>query len=149
MLDIINNIDPINYIIQDVLNQVNGRTLSARNNFFQGEGYALDVVQKRKNNFVLRFRAANLQNICSVSLDKKGIVIRYSPEFFLQMENAESGVLESNIVKVPFSIEELSQAFVDSRTMFDIGIDFNHEVMVQTIQLCRRVHNEFVSSIIV
>lgn len=149
MLDIINNIDPINYIIQDVLNQVNGRTLSARNNFFKAEGYALDVVQKRKNNFVLRFRAANLQNICSISLDKKGIVIRYSPEFFLQMENVTSGVLESNIVKVPFSIEELSQAFVDSRTMFDIGIDFDHDVMVQTIQICRRVHNEFVSSIIV
>lgn len=149
MLDIINNIDPINYIIQDVLNQVNGRTLSARNNFFKAEDYALDVVQKRKNNFVLRFRAANLQNICTISLDKKGIVIRYSPEFFLQMENASTGVLESNIVKVPFSIEELSEAFVQSRTMFDIGIDFNHDVMVQTIQICRRVHNEFVSSIIV
>ena len=149
MLDIINNIDPINYIIQDVLNQVNGRTLSARNNFFKAEDYALDVVQKRKNNFVLRFRAANLQNICTISLDKKGIVIRYSPEFFLQMENASTGVLESNIVKVPFSIEELSEAFVQSRTMFDIGIDFNHDVMVQTIQICRRVHNEFVSSIVV
>lgn len=145
MLDIINNIDPINYIIQEVLNKVNGSTLSVRNNFVTGDGYSLDVVQKRKNNIVLRFRASGLQNICSITLDRRGMVLRYNSEFFLEMAN--SGVLESNVVTVPFTIENLSEAFVDSRTMFDIGIDFNYDVMKETIQQCRRVHHEFISSL--
>lgn len=147
MLDIINNIDPINYIIQDVLNHISGGSLSPKNNFFKGDGYFLDVEQKRKYTYVLRFRAANLQNICSISLDKTGIVIRYNSQFFLQMANTSNGIIESNVVKAPFSLENLKAAFIESRTIFDVGIDFDYDVMIKTIEQCRRVHNEFINSI--
>lgn len=147
MLDIISNIDPINFIIQEALEHVNGATLHPRNNFFEGDGYAIDVIQKRKNCIVLRFRADNLQNICTISIDKKSILLRYSPEFFLSMENIKDGKFNSNVVPESFTLDELQNAFVKSRTPFDIGIDFEYDVMVQTLQKCRRVHYEFINSV--
>lgn len=147
MLDIMSNIDPINFIIQEALDHVNGAALAPKNNFFQGEGYAIDVVQKRKNSIVLRFRAANLQNICTISIDKKSILVRYAPEFFLHMGNINDGIFSSNVVDEPFTLDELKNAFIKSRTSFDIGVDFEYDVMIETLQKCRRVHYEFIRAV--
>ena len=144
MLNIIENIDPINYIIQDVLSKINGLELYARNNFYIGDGYSLDVQEVRKNVYKLKVRTKNLQDLCNISIDKKNMVIRYSPEFFFIHDGAE---LSTNLFEGKFTLEELPEAFSDNGKVFGLPVEFDYKTMQETIQVCRRVHDEFLRKI--
>lgn len=140
MLNIIENIDPINYIIQDVLSKINGLDLAPRNNFYIGDGYSLDVQEVRKNSYKLKVRTQNLQDLCNIGIDKKNMIIRYSPEFFFIHDGKE---LSTNLFDGTFCIEDLPQVFDNNGAVFGLPVDFDYDTMQQTIQMCRRVHEEF------
>ncbi|AQW88577.1 hypothetical protein pEaSNUABM50_00050 [Erwinia phage pEa_SNUABM_50] len=144
MLNIIENIDPINYIIQDVLNNINGLELTPRNNFYIGEGYSLDIQEVRKNSYKLKVRTNNLQDLCNIAFDKKNLIIRYSPEFFFVQEGA---ALSTNLFEGLFSLEELPNAFRNNSTVFGLGVEFDHATMMETIELCRRIRDDFLRKI--
>ena len=144
MLNIIDNIDPINYIIQDVLSNINGLELAPRNNFYIGEGYSLDVVEVRKNVFKLKVRTQNLQDLCNIAIDKKNLIIRYSPEFFF-VQNGP--FLNTNLFDDRFALEELPVVFEKNNTIFGLPVEFDYGTMQQTIEMCRRVHEEFLRKI--
>lgn len=140
MLNIIENIDPINFIIQDVLSNINGLELSPKNNFYIGEGYSLDVQEVRKNVYKLKVRTQNLQDLCNIGIDKKNLVIRYSPEFFFVQAGTE---LSTNLFEGSFSLEELPTAFENNGEVFGLPVQFDYDTMQETITMCRRVHEEF------
>lgn len=144
MLNIIDNIDPINYIVQDVLRNINGLDLVARNNFYKGDGYSLDVMEVRKNSYKLKVRTENLQDLCNIAMDKKNLVIRYSPEFFL-VQNGP--FLNTNLFYDQFALEELPHVFEANNVMFGLPVEFDYATMQQTIEMCRRVHEEFLRKI--
>ncbi|UYE98474.1 hypothetical protein XbC2_45 [Xanthomonas phage XbC2] len=140
MLNIIENIDPINFIIQDVLSNINGLELAPKNNFYIGEGYSLDVQEVRKNVYKLKVRTQNLQDLCNIGIDKKNLVIRYSPEFFFVQAGTE---LSTNLFEGSFSLEELPTAFENNGQVFGLPVQFDYDTMQETITMCRRVHEEF------
>ncbi len=140
MLNIIENIDPINFIIQDVLSNINGLELAPKNNFYIGEGYSLDVQEVRKNVYKLKVRTQNLQDLCNIGIDKKKLVIRYSPEFFFVQAGTE---LSTNLFEGSFSLEELPTAFENNGQVFGLPVQFDYDTMQETITMCRRVHEEF------
>lgn len=140
MLNIIENIDPINFIIQDVLSNINGLELAPKNNFYIGEGYSLDVQEVRKNVYKLKVRTQNLQDLCNIGIDKKNLVIRYSPEFFFVQAGTE---LSTNLFEGSFSLEELPTAFENNGQVFGLPVQFDYDTMQETITMCRRVHQEF------
>jgi len=140
MLNIIENIDPINFIIQDVLSNINGLELAPKNNFYIGEGYSLDVQEVRKNVYKLKVRTQNLQDLCNIGIDKKKLVIRYSPEFFFVQAGTE---LSTNLFEGSFSLEELPTAFTNNGSVFGLPVQFDYDTMQETITMCRRVHEEF------
>ena len=144
MLNIIDNIDPINYIIQDVLSNISGRDLVARNNYYIGEGYSLDVQEVRKNVYKLKVRTQNLQDLCNIAIDKKNLVIRYSPDFFFVQAGTN---LSTNLFEGTFSLEELPEAFKNNGEVFGLPVEFDFETMQSTIEMCRRVHDEFLRKI--
>lgn len=144
MLNIIDNIDPINYIIQDVLSNINGLELAPRNNFYIGEGYSLDVQEVRKNSYKLKVRTQNLQDLCNIGIDKTNLVIRYSPEFFF-IQNGP--FLNTNLFEDRFALEELASVFEMNNVMFGLPVEFDYDTMTQTIEMCRRVHAEFLRKI--
>lgn len=144
MLNIIENIDPINYIIQDILSKINGLELCARNNFYIGDGYSLDVQEVRKNVYKLKVRTKNLQDLCNIAIDKKNLVIRYSPEFFFINDGTE---LSTNLFDGKFTLEELPEAFSDNGKVFGLPVEFDFKTMQETIEMCRRVHSEFLRKI--
>lgn len=144
MLNIIENIDPINYIIQDVLNNIDGLELTARNNFYIGEGYSLDVQEVRKNSYKLKVRTSNLQDLCNIAFDKKKLIIRYSPEFFFVQDGTS---LSTNLFEGRFSLDELPSAFSDNSTVFGLGVEFDHVIMMETIGMCSRIREDFLQKI--
>ncbi|SOK58314.1 hypothetical protein [Yersinia phage fHe-Yen9-04] len=144
MLNIIENIDPINYIVQDVLNNIDGLELTPRNNFYIGDGYSLDVQEVRKNSYKLKVRTNNLQDLCNIAFDKKNLIIRYSPEFFFIQEGTE---LSTNLFDEMFRLEELPNAFRNNSTVFGLSVEFDHTTMMQTIELCRRIRDDFLRRI--
>ncbi len=144
MLDVINNIDPINYIIQDVLKNITGMTLVPRNNFYTGDGYALDVQEVRKNSYKLKIRTPNLQVLCNIGITKKEMVIRYSPDFFFVQKGQN---LNTNLFEDTFTVNELQEAFEKNSTAFGLPVRFEYSTMQETIEACRRVHDEFLRSI--
>ena len=144
MLNIIDNIDPINYIVQDVLSNINGLELTPRNNFYIGEGYSLDVQEVRKNSYKLKVRTQNLQDLCNIAIDKKNLVIRYSPEFFFVQDGDK---LSTNLFEGSFGIEELAEAFSTNSAVFGLPVEFDFSTMQETIQMCRRIHEEFLRKI--
>ncbi len=144
MLNIMDNIDPINYIIQDVLSKINGLDLEPRNNFYIGEGYSLDVQESRKNSYKLKVRTQNLQDLCNIMIDKKNLIIRYSPEFYLMQDGS---TFSTNLFDETFELEELPTAFSSNGSVFGLGVEFDYSTMIETIQMCRRIHSEFLSRI--
>jgi len=144
MLSIIDNIDPINYIIQDVLSNINGLDLAPRNNYYIGDGYSLDVQEVRKNVFKLKVRTQNLQDLCNIAIDKKNLVIRYSPEFFFVQAGSE---LSTNLFEGTFTLEELPEVFDNNGSVFGLPVEFDYSTMQSTIEMCRRVHSEFLRKI--
>lgn len=144
MIDIMDNIDPINYIITDVLSKINGLELVPRNNYIVGDGYSLDVMEIRKNSYRLKFRTHLLQDLCNINIDKKALIIRYSPKFFLLQTGNE---LSTNLFDDKFIIDELQSTFIQNDTVFGLGVEFDYTQMVETIKVCTRVHNEFLQKI--
>lgn len=144
MLNIIENIDPINFIIQDVLSNINGLELFPRNNFYIGDGYSLDVQEVRKNVYKLKVRTETLQDLCNIGIDKKNLIIRYSPEFFFVQAGT---TLSTNLFEGSFSLEDLPSAFENNGEVFGLPVQFDYDTMQETITMCRRVHDEFLRKI--
>lgn len=144
MLNIIENIDPINFIIQDVLSNINGLELFPRNNFYIGDGYSLDVQEVRKNVYKLKIRTQTLQDLCNIAIDKKNLIIRYSPEFFFVQAGTS---LSTNLFEGSFSLEDLPSAFENNGEVFGLPVQFDYDTMQETITMCRRVHDEFLRKI--
>lgn len=144
MLNIIENIDPINFIIQDVLRNINGVELAPKNNFYIGDGYSLDVQEVRKNVFKLKVRTQNLQDLCNIGIDKKNIIIRYSPDFFFVQDGSS---LSTNLFEGKFSLEDLPNVFENNGEVFGLPVQFDYDTMQDTIAMCRRVHDEFLRKI--
>ena len=144
MLNVIENIDPINYIIQDVLSNISGLELAPRNNFYIGEGYALDILESRKNVMKLTVRTETLQNLCNIGIDKKYLIIRYSPEFFFVNSGNE---LTTNLFEGAFVLEDLPSAFESNGEVFGLPVSFDYSTMQETIIMCRRIHDEFLRKI--
>lgn len=147
MLNILGNIDPVNYIIQDVLQNIMTKELMPKNNFFvrssndstqstsQSEStYALDIMQLKKNTLRLRIRTGNLQDLCNIQINKNTTIIRYCPEFYIIDQNE---ILSSNLFSDKFSTEELESTFernlnesAISATSTDSEFVFNERVNV-------------------
>lgn len=144
MIDIMDNIDPINYIITDVLSKINGLELVPRNNYIVLDGYSLDVMEIRKNSYRLKLRTHLLQDLCNINIDKKTLVIRYSPKFFLLKTGDE---FSTNLFDDTFVLDELQNTFIQNDTVFGLGVEFDYTQMVETIKVCTRVHHEFLQKI--
>lgn len=145
MINIIENIDPINYIMQDVLTRINGATLEPRNNFYTAEGYSLDVVQTRKNNLRLKVRTSTLQDLCNIQMDKKCFILRFSPELFFLTD--KDGMYTSSLFDDCFSLSEFEEVLKRNDSAFGYGIEFDVQNMVQTLELCEKLHKEFIQKI--
>lgn len=149
MLDVLKNIDTVNYIIQDCLDILCNEDLSVRNNVYSAEGFGVDIIKSRGTGLSLRIRTDNLQTLCNVMMDKNTITLRYSHKFMIQY-NTKTNLVKTTQFEDAFELSEMESTFFVQDTIgFGLAVqaDFCFDTMIETIQKSRRLHNAFLSFI--
>ncbi|WEM33124.1 hypothetical protein EJP02_063 [Escherichia phage EJP2] len=149
MLDVLGNIDVVNDIVQEGIQGVLGRSISVRSGLYQGDGYAVDSTSKGSASMTFRVRTQNLQTLCTISLSRKDIIIRYNHKFWFKV-NLKDGLVSTSLFDEPFMLQEIKTAF-EIQSNIGLGlplkVEFDCDKLIQTILLCGSLHGSFISYI--
>lgn len=150
MLDVLSNIDTVNYIINDGLVNAFKKPLEYRTGFYVGEGFGIDTIKgKGSNSMTFRVRTTHLQTLCTIYMEKDNILIRYGPKFMFKV-NMKNGMVSTNLFEEPFELSEMEGTFFVQDTIgfgLPLTVQFDFGTMIETINLCRGVHAAFISFI--
>lgn len=147
MLDILGNIDTVNYFIQDAIIKCSQRPLQVRSNLIQGDGYFVDLNENRKNIFNLMISAMNRNNIARIIIDKNSITVRYNSKFMITYKG-KTNQFSTNLFEDPFDASEVGSTFFAQSTVFKFeDVNFNAEVMQETLEKVRGLYYGFVQFI--
>lgn len=145
-VDVIDNLDTINYIVQDCLTMSAGKEFTPRNGFVQGDGYAMDVRNAgTKNHINLHIRTEYLQDLCRIMISPKKLVVRYSTEF-LMVYNPKTELYQTNLFDEPFTLEEMEGVFFTQNCVggWGLQVNFNCDIMIKTLSMCRGIYDSFI-----
>lgn len=146
MLDILGNIDTVNYFVQDALVGITSKPLQVRNNFHQGDGYIVDITEPRKNVFNINIATTGRNNIARIIIDKNEIVLRYNAKFMMFFKS-KTDMFSTNLFDEPFKLEDIEAVFFTQSTCFKFrDVEFSPDVMTETLQMLRIIYygfNEF------
>lgn len=144
MLDVKNNIDTVNYIIQDSISGILTKKIEIKNNLYIGDGFGVDLSKLKKNKMHLRIRNKTNSNICRIYITDKDLHVRYSNNFLFRYI-PKDGKFECSLIDEPFDLDDLSSVFFTESTMisFDREIIFDYNVMIDTLEMCRGLYEKF------
>lgn len=138
--EFMDTINPRNYIIQEVLNTVNGFEIKPMNNYRKFEGFYLDIEEIKKNKYRFRIRGEFLKDIVNITFDNTGFVIKYSTKFFITTNKVTVGkdvIYKSNLVDKPFVKSDLSTL---------IGTEIQYDIDCAGLELaltfCEKIYHE-------
>lgn len=148
MISVLDNIDTVNYIIQNCVTEGRKKPLRDMNDFVIGDGYAMDVSESKGKVWTLLVRTSTLQNLCKISFTPTQMLVRYGPKFMF-LYNKKTNLFTTNLFDEAFTLDELEGAFFTQNLVIDWGlqVDFNFDIMSETLTQCWRLYNDFLVSI--
>lgn len=147
MLDILGNINTVNFFVQDAINNCSQRPLQVRSNLFQGDGYFVDVSEIRKNIFNVTISAMNRNTIARLIIDKNSITIRYNSKFMITYKS-KINQFSTNLFEETFNSNEVGDTFFAQSTVFKFeDVSFDSEIMQETLEKIRGLYYGFVQFI--
>lgn len=147
MLDILGNIDTVNYFIQDSINNLIQKPLEVKMNLYQGDGYVVHMKETKKNNVQFHINNQYCQQLCRIMIDKDGFILRYNPKFMF-LYSAKTGLYKTNFFEETFLLQDMEATFFTQNTMFKFSTDvnFDHGIMIETLEKCHILYSEFIKS---
>lgn len=148
MISVLDNIDTVNYIIQNCITEGRTKTLREMNAFVVGDGYAMDVLTSKGNTTQLIIRTSTLQSLCRITFTPTQMLIRYGPKFMF-LYNTKTKLFTTNLFDDAFSLDEIEGAFFTQNLVVDWGlqVQFNFDIMSETLTQCWSLYNDFLVSI--
>ena len=148
MISVLDNLDTVNFIIQNCITECMNKPLKMRNSFVVGDGYALDVTEVKSKQMKLLVRTSNLQTLCTITFTDKQMLVRYGPKFMF-LYNKKTNLFTTNLFDEAFAVEEIEGAFFTQNLVLDWGlqVQFDSAIMVETLTQCWRLYNDFLVSI--
>lgn len=130
-----NNIDPLNYILLDVLNTVNPHNMKLQNNAAKFEGYYLDIERTKRNVYRFKIRTEFLQTLCTLIVNKSSYALKYSTDFVWEYKN---GKFKTNLSSDPILADDLPEYLNKLSTK----MDFDVELFISVLIKCTEIHSE-------
>lgn len=148
MLDIIGNIDTVNYFIQDAIVNTVKHPLAVRTNLYQGDGYVVDFNESTKKNCVLYIRSTYRQQLARIMMSKESMILRYN-EKFMFIYNTKTGLFSTNFFEETFVLEDMEATFFTQNTMFKFSTDvvFDFSTMHCTLEKCLVLYDAYITYI--
>ena len=144
-LDVLGNIDTVNYIVQDVINTIMCRPIIPRNNFYVAEGYACDIMKTTKTKFAIIVRS-DRQTLCKVLIDKDSITLRYNHKFMFTYKS-KTKLFSTPMFEEPFALEEMeARYFTENCVGFNYEVStgkFDFSIMCDTLSLGKDLYYVF------
>lgn len=147
-IQVLDNINTINYIVQDCLKHVSGSNVSARNTAVKGDGYAMDIKLGYANCYNFHIRTQYLQDLCRVYLSPRELYVRYSPKFMFGY-NPKTKLFSTNLFSETFTLDDMESVFFTQNCLdgWGLQVEFDCDIMKTTLNMCRKIHDDFVISI--
>lgn len=148
MISVLDNIDTVNYIIQNCVSEGRSKPLRGMNAFVVGDGYAMDVITSKGNTIQLTVRTSTLQTLCRITFTPTQMLVRYGPKFMF-LYNKKTNLFTTNLFDDAFTLEEMEGAFFTQNLVVDWGlqVQFDFAIMSDTLTQCWSLYNDFLVSI--
>lgn len=148
MISVLDNLDTVNYIVQNCVTAGRKQPLCDRNEFIVYDGYAMDVQEAKGKVYNLTIRTSTLQNLCRISFTPTQMLVRYGPKLMF-LYHKKTNLYTTNLFDDAFELEEMEGAFFTQNLVIDWGlqIQFDFAIMSETLTQCRRLYNDFLVSI--
>jgi|SRR6478609_11672900 len=148
MISVLDNIDTVNYIIQNCVSEGRSKPLRGMNAFVVGDGYAMDVITSKGNTIQLTVRTSTLQTLCRITFTPTQMLVRYGPKFMF-LYNKKTNLFTTNLFDDAFTLEEMEGAFFTQNLVVDWGlqVQFDFAIMSETLTQCWSLYNDFLVSI--
>lgn len=137
-LDILSNIDTVNYITQDVMTTIMNRPIVPRNNFYIADGYSCDILKTTKTKYTIVIRSA-MQTLCRIVIDKDTITVRYNHTFMFTYK-MKTNMFSTPLFDEPFELEEIEARYFTENCVgfnYDVQTKFDFQVMAETLSLSK------------
>lgn len=145
MLDIKNNLDVVNYVVQESIKGLMNSNFEVQNNIYKSEDFGVDILSRTRKKLTVRIRNMTAMNICRIEVTDKSVCIRYTHEFMF-FYDPKTDKFTSNLLEQPFELDDISAAFFTESTMikFDVDWIFDYDIMIETLDLCRGLYAKFI-----
>lgn len=134
------SINPRNYIIQTVLDSVNGYEIKPMNNYKEFDGFYLDIEEIKRNKYRFRIRQDFLKDIVNITFDSNAFVIKYSTDFYISSTKINPNK------EVQYKSNLISGNFVKDDLHKIIGTEINYEIdcdaLILALAHCEKIYNE-------
>lgn len=148
MISVLDNINTVNYIIQNCVEAGRTKPLREMNAFHTGDGYAMDISTGKANTMLLLVRTSTLQNLCKITFTPTQMLVRYGPKFMF-LYNKKTNLFTTNLFDEAFQLDEMEAMFFTQNLVVDWGlqVDFDCAIMADTLTKCWSLYNDFLVSI--
>lgn len=126
------DLDPINYILMDVMNTIDVNNIKVQNNAAMFNGYYLDITRPKKNLYRLTVRTNYLSTLCTVIFNKSSYAIRYNSSFVWEYKK---NMFSTNVYPESFGVDGLINVLEGLKTEMDFDIDLFISVLLKCTEL--------------
>lgn len=144
-LDVLGNIDTVNYIVQDVISNIASRPIVPRNNFYVADGYSCDILRTTKTKFTIMIRSS-MQTLCRIVIDKDSITLRYNQKFMFTYKS-KTDLFSTPMFDEPFQLDEMEARYFTENCVgfnFDVSTGkFDFGIMTDTLEMGKGLYYVF------
>lgn len=148
-ISVLDNLNTINYIIQECMKQSIGKPIVARNAYAIGDGFAMDIrIEGKADKYNFHIRTEYLYELCRISITPDKMLVRYNSKFMF-LYKPKTQLYTTNLFDEPFTLEEMEAVFFTQNCVdgWGLQIDFDYDIMNKTLTMCRRLYDDFLISI--
>lgn len=149
-INILENIDVINYAVIEAFNNINLTTIEIKNEIYKSDVFSVDTKKLRKAELIFQVRTKFLQNLCTISMSRTKLSIKYNNKFYFELqEKRKKYILTSNITGTKnLDLNTLESDFdaVFSDT-FASRINIDYAVLEEMLALIITQYSQYIETV--
>lgn len=149
-INILENIDVINYAVIEAFNNINLTTIEVKNEIYKSDFFSVDTKKIRRAELLFQVRTKFLQNLCTISMSRNKLTIKYNNKFYFELQEKRKKYLLTSSITGSKNLE-LNTLESDFNAVFsnpfETRIDIDYAVLEEMLALIITQYSQYIETV--
>lgn len=149
-INILENIDVINYAVIEAFNNINLTTIEVKNEIYKSDFFSVDTKKIRRAELIFQVRTKFLQNLCTISMSRNKLTIKYNNKFYFELQEKRKKYLLTSSITGSKNLE-LNTLESDFNAVFsnpfETRIDIDYAVLEEMLALIITQYSQYIETV--